>query len=41
MLDTLEEPKHSDPNLYASDLAPCQIVSKGIENGSFTTMDLG
>ena len=29
MLDPLEEPKHSAPNLYASDLAPCQIVSMG------------
>ena len=24
MLDPLEEPKHSVPNIYASDLAPCQ-----------------
>ena len=41
MLDPLEEPKHSAPNLYASDLAPCEIVSMGIEYGSFITMDLG
>ena len=41
MLDPLEEPKHNAPNLYASDLAPCQIVSMGIECGSFITMDLG
>ena len=42
MLDPLEEPKHSAPtDLYASDLAPCQIVSMGIEYGSFITMDLG
>ena len=41
MLAPLEEPKHSAPNLYASDLAPCQIVSMGIEYGSFITMGLG
>ena len=42
MLDPLEEPKHSAAlNLYASDLAPCQIVSMGIECGSVITMDLG
>ena len=41
MLDPLEEPKHSAPVLYASDLAPRQIVSMGIEYGSFITMDLG
>ena len=37
----LEEPKHSAPNLYASDLAPCQIIYMGIEYGSFITKDLG
>ena len=31
MLDTLVEPKRSAPNLYASDSAPCQIVSEGID----------
>ena len=41
MLDPLEEPKHSAPNLYASDLAPCHIVSTGIEYGNFITMHLG
>ena len=41
MLDPLEELNHSAPNLYAIDLAPCQIVSMGIEYGSFITMDLG
>ena len=44
ILDSLEEPKHSAPNLYASDfsdLAPCQIFSMGIEYGSFTRMGLG
>ena len=25
------EPKYSAPNLYASDVAPCQIVSMGIK----------
>ena len=30
MLDPSSEPEHSAPNLYASDLAPCQIVSMGI-----------
>ena len=40
MLDPLEEPKHSAPNLYVSDLAPCQIVSMGNEYGSFITMGL-
>ena len=34
MLDPLEEPKYSSPNLYASDLAPCQIISMEIENGT-------
>ena len=41
MLDPLVEPKHSAPNLYASDLAPCQLVSMGIENGGFIIMALG
>ena len=42
LLDPLEEPKRSAPtDLYASDLAPCQIVSMGIEYGSSITMDLG
>ena len=41
MLDPLVEPKHSAPNLYASDLAPCQTVSVGIEYGGFIIMDLG
>ena len=41
MVAPLEDPKHSAPNLYASDLAPCQIVSTGIEYGSFIIMDLG
>ena len=41
MLYPLEELKHSASNLYASDLAPCRIVSMGIEYGSFITMDLG
>ena len=40
MLDPLDESKHSAPNLYASDLAPCHIVSMGIEYDSFITMDL-
>ena len=35
------ETKRSALNLYASDLAPCQIVSMGIEYGSFITMALG
>ena len=39
-LDPLEEPKHYAPYLYASDLAPCQIVSMGIEYCSFITMGL-
>ena len=38
MLDPLEKPKHSAPNLYASDIAPCQTVSMGMEYGSFITM---
>ena len=38
MLDPLEEPKHSAPNLYASAIAPCQIVSMGMEYGSFIAM---
>ena len=41
MLYALVEPKYSAPNLYASDLAPCQIVSVGIEYGGFIIMDLG
>ena len=41
MLDPLVEPNHSAHNLYASDLAPCQIVSVGIEYGGFIIMDLG
>ena len=41
MVGPLEEPKRSAPNPYANDLAPCQIVSMGIEYGSFITMDLG
>ena len=42
MLDPLEEPRRSaHTDLYASDLAPCQIVSMGIEYGSFVTLDLG
>ena len=41
MLDPLDEPKHSARNLYANDLAPCQIVSMGMEYDSFITMDLG
>ena len=41
MLDPLVEPKQSAPTLYASDLAPCQIVSLGIEYCGFIIMDLG
>ena len=41
MLDPLVEPEHSAPNIYASDLAPCQIVSMGDEYDSFITMDGG
>ena len=41
MLDCLVEPKHSASYSYASDLAPCQIVSVEIEYGSFIMMDLG
>ena len=40
MLDPLVEPKDSAPNLNAKDLAPCQIVSVGIEYGGFIIMDL-
>ena len=38
MLDRLLEPKHCGHNLYANDLAPCQIVSVGIEGGPFIIM---
>ena len=41
ILDRLVEPKHSASYSYASDLAPCQIVSVGIEYGGFIIMDLG
>ena len=41
MLDRLVEPKHSASYSYASDLAPCQIESVGIDCGSFIIMDLG
>ena len=41
MLDPLVEPKPSAPNLYTNDLAPCQIVSVGVEYGGFIIMDLG
>ena len=41
MLGRLVEPKHTAPNLYASDFAPCQIVSMGIEFDGFIIMDVG
>ena len=40
MLDRLVEPKYSASYLYASDLAPYQIISVGIEYGGFIIMDL-
>ena len=40
MPDRLVEPKLSASYSYASDLAPCQIFSMGIEYGGFITMDL-
>ena len=41
MLGRSVEVKYSAPHIYVSDLAPCQIVSMGIEYGGFITMDLG
>ena len=41
MLGRLVELRHSAPNLYASDLAPCQIFSMEIENGGSIIVDLG
>ena len=40
MLNRLVEPKLSASYSYASDLAPCQIVSVGIEYGGSIKMDL-
>ena len=41
MLDRVVEPKYFAPYLYASDFAPCQIVSVGIEYGGSIIIGLG